>query len=171
MAENAALREARVMSLKTWFGNLKNVLDENSSQTEILVLESPFVATSEFDVMVQRFGDQVAFIDCTFPVAPGHDDLRVALERIRAEAEDAVSSTRGIQRKAAPLTGLRGVPPCRPPAGRSTSSSPGDGAPAARTTRVLASTPQSVPPVRAWMSIGVIKRPARSVSGKIVAVS
>jgi glutamate synthase (NADPH/NADH) large chain len=33
------LREYRVMSLKTRFGNLKNVLDEDSSQTEILVLE------------------------------------------------------------------------------------------------------------------------------------
>ena len=32
------------MSLKTRFGNLKNVLDENNSQTEILQLESPFVS-------------------------------------------------------------------------------------------------------------------------------
>ena len=63
-----SLREGRVMSLKTRFGNLRNVLDENSSQTEILVLESPFIANAEFDVMVKQFGDQVAFIDCTFPV-------------------------------------------------------------------------------------------------------
>jgi hypothetical protein len=51
------------MSLKTRFGNLKNVLDENSSQAEILVLESPFIANAEFNVMVQQFGEQVAFID------------------------------------------------------------------------------------------------------------
>ncbi|MDP1288209.1 glutamate synthase central domain-containing protein, partial [Klebsiella pneumoniae] len=38
-----SLREFRVMSLKTRFGNLKNVLDESSAQTEILVLDSPFV--------------------------------------------------------------------------------------------------------------------------------
>jgi glutamate synthase (NADPH) large chain len=38
-----SLREGRVMSLKTRFGNLRNVLDENNSQTEILVLESPFI--------------------------------------------------------------------------------------------------------------------------------
>jgi len=31
-----SLREQRVMSLKTRFGNLKNVLDEDNSQTEIL---------------------------------------------------------------------------------------------------------------------------------------
>ncbi len=90
-----SLREGRVMSLKTRFGNLRNVLDENSSQTEILVLESPFLANAEFEVLVRRFGEQVAFIDCTFPVAPGHDDLRQALERIRAEAEDAVRSGAG----------------------------------------------------------------------------
>ncbi|MFE3837991.1 glutamate synthase large subunit [Pseudogemmobacter sonorensis] len=90
-----SLREGRVMSLKTRFGNLKNVLDENSGQTEILVLDSPFVANAEFEALVKRFGDQVAFIDCTFPVLPGHDDLRQALDRIRAEAEDAVRSGAG----------------------------------------------------------------------------
>ena len=90
-----SLREGRVMSLKTRFGNLRNVLDENSSQTEILVLESPFLANAEFEVLVKRFGDQVAFIDCTFPVGPDLDDLRRGLERIRAEAEDAVRSGAG----------------------------------------------------------------------------
>jgi glutamate synthase domain-containing protein 2/glutamate synthase domain-containing protein 1/glutamate synthase domain-containing protein 3 len=85
-----SLREGRVMSLKTRFGNLKNVLDEDSSQTEILVLESPFIANAEFDVMVQQFGAQVALIDCTFQTGP--DALRQGLERIRAEAEDAVRS-------------------------------------------------------------------------------
>ena len=59
-----SLRESRVMSLKTRFGNLKNVLSEDSSQTEILMLDSPFVANAEFDQMVAHFGDNVAFIDC-----------------------------------------------------------------------------------------------------------
>ncbi|MBL4916565.1 glutamate synthase large subunit [Szabonella alba] len=88
-----SLRESRVMSLKTRFGNLKNVLDENSSQTEILVLESPFIANAEFKVMVEHFGEQVVHIDCTF--AAGPDALRLGLERIRAEAEDAVRSGAG----------------------------------------------------------------------------
>ncbi|MDP4033889.1 MAG: glutamate synthase large subunit, partial [Pseudorhodobacter sp.] len=90
-----SLREARVMSLKTRFGNLKNVLDENSSQTEILVLESPFMANAEFEVMVAHFGAQVALIDCTFAADGSADDLRLGLERIRAEAEDAVRSGAG----------------------------------------------------------------------------
>jgi glutamate synthase (NADPH/NADH) large chain/glutamate synthase (ferredoxin) len=87
-----SLRESRVMSLKTRFGNLKNVLDEDSSQTEILVLESPFVANAEFNEMVRHFGDSVTVIDCTFPAGNQHDALRKGLERIRAEAEDAVRS-------------------------------------------------------------------------------
>jgi glutamate synthase (NADPH/NADH) large chain len=66
-----SLRETRVMSLKTRFGNLKNVLDENSSQSEILVLESPFIANAEYEVLVARFGEQVTIIDCTFPEDAG----------------------------------------------------------------------------------------------------
>jgi glutamate synthase (NADPH) large chain len=87
-----SLRESRVMSLKTRFGNLKNVLDEDSSQTEILVLESPFIANAEFDEMVKTFGESVAFLDCTFADGSEPDALRQGLERIRAEAEDAVRS-------------------------------------------------------------------------------
>jgi hypothetical protein len=70
-----SLRERRVMSLKTRFGNLKNVLDEDSSQTEILVLESPFIANAEFDEMVRRSAAG-GVIDCTFPRGPGEDALR-----------------------------------------------------------------------------------------------
>ena len=90
-----SLRESRVMSLKTRFGNLTNVLAEDSSQTEILVLESPFIANAEFDEMVRLFGDRVALIDCTFADDGGADALRSGLERIRAEAEDAVRSGAG----------------------------------------------------------------------------
>ena len=85
-----SLRESRVMSLKTRFGNLKNVLDEDSSQTEILVLQSPFVANAEYDEMVRQFADRAAFIDCTF--AAGRGALSAGLQRIRDEAEDAVRS-------------------------------------------------------------------------------
>ncbi len=88
-----SLRESRVMSLKTRFGNLKNVLDEDGSQTQILQLESPFVANAEFDEMMDHFGESVTVIDCTF--AKGADALRKGLERIRAEAADAVSSGSG----------------------------------------------------------------------------
>ena len=90
-----SLRETRVMSLKTRFGNLKNVLDESSSQTEILILESPFVANGEFAEMTRMFGETVTRIDCTFPVGAGTEALAEGLARIRAEAEDAVRSGAG----------------------------------------------------------------------------
>ncbi len=87
-----SLREHRVMSLKTRFGNLKNVLDEDSSQTEILVLDSPFVANAEFSAMVRHFDERVALIDCSFAAGGQAEALQAGLERIRAEAEDAVRS-------------------------------------------------------------------------------
>ena len=90
-----SLREYRVMSLKTRFGNLKNVLDEDSSQTEILVLESPFVGNAQFEAMIEAMNAPMTEIDCTFPAGAGDGALRAALDRIRSEAEDAVRSGAG----------------------------------------------------------------------------
>ncbi|MDU8910150.1 glutamate synthase large subunit [Aestuariicoccus sp. MJ-SS9] len=90
-----SLREFRVMSLKTRFGNLKNVLDESSAQTEILVLDSPFVGNAQFDELAKHFNAGLVEIDCTFPAGAGRDALRKGLERIRGEAEDAVRSGAG----------------------------------------------------------------------------
>ncbi len=88
-----SLREFRVMSLKTRFGNLKNVLDEDSSQTEILVLDSPFVGNAQFEALFDHFNADATTIDCTFE--PGEGNLNAGLARIRAEAEDAVRSGAG----------------------------------------------------------------------------
>ncbi len=90
-----SLREYRVMSLKTRFGNLKNVLDEDSSQTEILVLASPFVGNAQFDCLVENFITSMVEIDCTFPANWDRMALSTHLARIRAEAEDAVRSGAG----------------------------------------------------------------------------
>ncbi|MGM0585374.1 MAG: glutamate synthase central domain-containing protein, partial [Pseudomonadota bacterium] len=85
-----SLREHRVMSLKTRFGNLKNVLDQDSSQTEILTLESPVVSNGRFEAMRKAFGESVRVIDCTWPEGEGQGALRRRLERARTEAEEAV---------------------------------------------------------------------------------
>jgi len=90
-----SLREYRVMSLKTRFGNLKNVLDEDGSQTEIVMLESPFVGNAQFDKLLAAFDDTVVRIDCTFGADEGAGALQAGLGRIRAEAEDAVRSGAG----------------------------------------------------------------------------
>ena len=52
-----SLRETRVMSLKTRLGNLGNVLDEDSSQCDLLQLESPVLSTAEFQAMRAFMGD------------------------------------------------------------------------------------------------------------------
>ncbi|MFK7761853.1 MAG: glutamate synthase large subunit [Roseobacter sp.] len=88
-----SLREYRVMSLKTRFGNLKNVLDEDSSQTEIITLDSPFVGNAQFDELVKHFNADLVEIDCTFTTGLGN--LSAGLKRIREEAEDAVRSGAG----------------------------------------------------------------------------
>ena len=90
-----SLREYRVMSLKTRFGNLKNVLDEDSSQTEIIVLDSPFLGNAQFDRMVDSFSADMVEIECTFPAGGAQGALSDALKRIRSEAEDAVRSGAG----------------------------------------------------------------------------
>ncbi len=87
-----SLREYRVMSLKTRFGNLKNVLDESGNQTEILSLDSPFVSNAKFEALLTQFGKAVVEIDCTFAYDAGAAALSEGLTRIRAEVEDAVAS-------------------------------------------------------------------------------
>jgi len=88
-----SLREYRVMSLKTRFGNLKNVLDEDSSQTEIIVAESPFVGNAQWETLKKNFNAPLVEIDCSFE--QGSAGLGAALARIRSEAEEAVSSGAG----------------------------------------------------------------------------
>ncbi|MCA8867314.1 MAG: glutamate synthase large subunit [Rhodobacteraceae bacterium] len=85
-----SLREHRVMSLKTRFGNLRNVLDESSEQTEILSLDSPFASNAKFAEMGKYFGDAVTVLDCSFGVDGSAASLQDALEQLRADAEDAV---------------------------------------------------------------------------------
>jgi len=86
-----SLREHRVMSLNTRFGNLKNVLDQSSAQTEIVLLASPFVSNGRFADMIKYFGDGAARIDCSFPEDPNQSNaLHDALARVRREADEAV---------------------------------------------------------------------------------
>ena len=85
-----SLREHRVMSLKTRFGNLRNVLDESSEQAEILTLDSPFASNAKFAEMGKYFGDAVSVLDCSFGADGNTSSLQNALEQLRADAEDAV---------------------------------------------------------------------------------
>jgi len=85
-----SLRETRVMSLKTRFGNLANILDNEAQQSGVLVLESPVLTSRDWATLKGYFGSAHATIDCTYPVSDSPDALRQAITRVRREAEQAV---------------------------------------------------------------------------------
>ena len=83
-----SLRENKVMSLKTRFGNLGNILDFNNLTKEnIYVLNSPILSNSQLEKFINFFGKNSIFIDCTFDKK---DNLEKAIIRIQEEAEIAV---------------------------------------------------------------------------------
>lgn len=90
-----SLREHRVMTLKTRFGNFNNVLDAGHTQAGAIVLDSPVISNREWNTLIAHFGDEAQVIDCTFDAKGGDGALRQALDRIRREAEDAVREGRG----------------------------------------------------------------------------
>ena len=78
-----SLRESRVMSLNTRLGNLTNVLDEDASQTDILLLSSPALTNADFNAMRERMGTSAAVIDCGFAADGDDHALRDGSARIR----------------------------------------------------------------------------------------
>ena len=83
-----SLRENKVMSLKTRFGNLGNILDfDNLTEENIYVLESPILTNSQFKKFKNFFKHKIKIIDCTFDI---NSTLKKRLEKIRDEAEIAV---------------------------------------------------------------------------------
>jgi glutamate synthase (NADPH/NADH) large chain len=89
-----SLRERHVMSLKTRFSNLHNILEQDAQNSHVLVLDSPVLTSSEWARLKAHFGPAVAEIDCTFPAEGGQEQLRAAIARIREEAEQAVREGR-----------------------------------------------------------------------------
>ncbi len=88
------LREERVMSLKTRFRNLGNVLSQDEKQADVFVLESPVISTGMYERMKEHLEGRFYEIDCVFEVRDGKPKdataLARALERIKNDAEDAV---------------------------------------------------------------------------------
>ena len=88
------LRERHVMSLRTRFGNLANILDTEDRRDGVLVLESPVLNGSDWARLKTHFGAQAAEIDCTFEAGGGPETLRAAIARVRTEAVTAVREGR-----------------------------------------------------------------------------
>ena len=85
-----SLRERHVMSLKTRFSNLANILDTDGAQDGVLVLESPVLDGKDWAKLKAHFGGAAAEIDCTFAAGGDPEALRAAIQRIRNQAEQAV---------------------------------------------------------------------------------
>ena len=83
-----SLRESKVMSLKTRFGNLGNILDfDNLTEEDIYVLDSPILTNSQFKKFNKIFSKKIKIIDCTFEVK---FSLKERIENIKEECETAV---------------------------------------------------------------------------------
>ena len=83
-----SLRESKVMSLKTRFGNLGNILDfDNLTEEDIFVLDSPILTNSQFKKFKKIFLKKIKIIDCTFKI---NSSLKDRIENIKEECETAV---------------------------------------------------------------------------------
>ncbi len=89
-----SLRERHVMSLKTRFSNLANILDTQGQNAHVLVIDSPMLLNDDWHLLRAHFGKAAADIDCTFARGSGTAGLREALVRVRADAEAAVRAGR-----------------------------------------------------------------------------
>lgn len=89
-----SLREHRVMSLKTRFGNDGNFLALDDTHSEIVLAETPILLGEELHALLAHFKKRITPIDTTFAIAATGNGLRVALDRIVGEAEKAVRSGR-----------------------------------------------------------------------------
>ena len=104
-----SLRENEVMSLKTRFGNLGNILDfENLTEDNIYVLDGPILSNSQFEKFFNFFKKNIKILDCTFNV---QGSLKERLDELRSEAEiavregtkDLILSDKTINEKKAPI--------------------------------------------------------------------
>jgi len=83
-----SLRENKVMSLKTRFGNLGNILNfDKLTNNNIYVLESPILSNSQYEKFIKFFGKNSKTIDCTFSY---NNSLAESLDNIIKESEIAV---------------------------------------------------------------------------------
>ena len=104
------LRERYVMSLRTRFGNLGNLLDEEEATSrEIIELDSPVLTNAETEALFDRLADSATLLDCTFALQEENattedasdksEDHKNALARRLAElrkiAEDSVRKGNG----------------------------------------------------------------------------
>ncbi|MEZ5691455.1 MAG: glutamate synthase large subunit [Rickettsiales bacterium] len=87
-----SLRERRVMSLFTRFGNDGNYLSLEKSHSEILIADTPLLLSNEMDFISKYFTDCVTKIDTLFDVNDGGNSIRKGLDNVIKQTEEAILS-------------------------------------------------------------------------------
>jgi glutamate synthase (NADPH/NADH) large chain/glutamate synthase (ferredoxin) len=92
------IREDIVMSIGAGLGAEGNLLEESPTHAHQLVLDQPILRNHELQTLRTVTHDvfKARTIDITWPVADGPDGLEPALERVCAEAHDAVAQGQNI---------------------------------------------------------------------------
>ncbi len=83
------LREKRVMSLNTRFGNDGNYLALDQSHHPILLCETPVLLGHELDAIRRHFSGRITELDTLFEVEADGNRLRRGIERLVEAAEEA----------------------------------------------------------------------------------
>ncbi len=92
------IREAVVMSKQSLVGSERNLLDETPEHARQLVIDNPILRDEELERLRQVESDvfRAHTIDITWPVADGVSGLEPALDRICAEADEALRAGANI---------------------------------------------------------------------------
>ncbi|NBX04254.1 MAG: glutamate synthase large subunit, partial [Alphaproteobacteria bacterium] len=85
-----SLRERRVMSLTTRFGNDGNYLALDNSHSNILVVDSPVLLTHELAAIKKHFAKRATEIDTLFDINASENALRKGLDMLVQKADVAV---------------------------------------------------------------------------------
>ncbi|HUN79683.1 MAG TPA: glutamate synthase-related protein [Solirubrobacteraceae bacterium] len=106
------IREEIVMSLATTLGSERNLFDETPDHAHKLILRQPILLNKELETLRHISHDVFASrtIDITWPLAEGAPGMERALDRVCAQAHDAIAEDVNIIILSDRLMGPRRVP-------------------------------------------------------------
>jgi glutamate synthase domain-containing protein 2/glutamate synthase domain-containing protein 1/glutamate synthase domain-containing protein 3 len=113
------VREELVMSLMTFIGNTGNILSEVPQNSALIKLRHPFLSNEDL-IRLKNFQGarfKAKTVSIGFPAGGGGRSLRLALEKILSDCEEAIAkghsliilSDRGLPREMAPIPSLLAV--------------------------------------------------------------
>ncbi len=114
-----SIREDIIMSLQSYIGPEKNLLEMSEQHCHRLQLDTPFLNNEQMAQLkaLDHRGWKSKVLDITFPRDGGPERMRFCLERVSQEAEDAISegyalvvlSDRAVSAERVPVSALAAV--------------------------------------------------------------